>query len=230
MFMLGAVIIAVAALGISQQLGAAGDETVVVRQEIRPTAGGAGREETRAVSWTPSGRVRVDEGEVRSIVFAPDGRRAFLLDHGNRSWREIEPGAGPRPADRDPGALAVTVTDETRLVAGVPCRRYVVRRRSPLGNAAPPLTRDSEVWASGAAGAAPPPLALAALLGIPLLPRDADVDRELAKIPGLPVLQVERLALPDRVEERETRLVDVATRTVPAGTWEVPPGYTPAGP
>jgi hypothetical protein len=225
-----------AALGMSRQSADPGDGTAIVRQEVTVGTPPDASRVTRVVSWTAAGRVRVDEGAARSILLDPAGARTVVLDHGSRTWRDVAPAPGPGTADPgvthggEPGQFAVTATGETRLVGGFPCLRYLVRRRVQLGNAAPPLARDAEVWASEEAGPAPPPRALAALLGLPLLPRGAAIERELAVIRGLPVLEVEHAALPDRVEERVTRLLEAGTGVLGAEAWEIPPGYGRAGP
>jgi hypothetical protein len=182
--------------------------------------------------WAAGDRLRRDEGD-QSMIFRLDKSRLYVVDHADKTYSEISlpidlrkmmPKGSEAMADQIAAGMKVTVQvaprDETRKINQWNARRYDVTVQSAMG-----MKIATTLWVSkeieGFAGFNKMAGTMASLQ-----PGSAEWVKQLEKIDGFPVLTESQVdALGAQFGTRE-ELVAVETKAAPAGTYDLPAGYT----
>ncbi len=183
-------------------------------------------------TWISGDRLRRDDGD-QSVIFRPDLKLLYLVDHESKTYSELAlpidlrkmmPPGSEAMADQIAEGMKLTVQvtakDETRKVNQWNTKRYDVAVQSAMG-----MKIATTLWVSKEVDGYASMNRLAAAMAS-LQPGSAAWVRELEAIDGYPVLQESSVdALGAKFGTRE-ELVSVETKDAPAGTFEPPAGYT----
>jgi hypothetical protein len=182
--------------------------------------------------WAAGDRLRRDEGD-QSMILRLDKSRLYTVDHADKTYSEISlpidirkmmPKGTEAMADQIAAGMKVTVQvtprDETKKINQWNARRYDVTVQSAMG-----MKIATTLWVSkeieGFAGFNKLAGTMASLQ-----PGSGEWVKQLEKIDGFPVLTESQVdALGAQFSTRE-ELVSVETKAAPAGTYDLPAGYT----
>jgi hypothetical protein len=184
-----------------------------------------------ATTWIAKDKMRRDQGDTSSIAKLENEKvLIYHLSHQKKTYTELS--LGSRDLQDTASAMAgdikvkVVPTDETKKIGNWNCRKYL--QEMDMGMM--PVT--SEVWASEdikipyydfyervtAAMMAQQP-------GMKM-PMDTMLE-EMKKIKGVPVLTVTNMTIMQNTTVKSSReLLEVKEDTAPAGTYDIPQGYT----
>lgn len=189
-------------------------------------------------TWLTRDKARMDNLESSSIVRL-DKNTVYILDNSKKTYIEIELGKNTGMSgmsDEDmakmPAMLrnmmkpkiSVTVTGETKKINDWNCAKYILSMGSTIGKI------QSEIWATQdiklnmeiysnafAAMAVSNPIYSGAI---------DDITRELKKIKGIQVFTTSTIDMKIKKVTSTSELLEYKEGTAPAGTFEIPAGYT----
>lgn len=182
--------------------------------------------------WVAGDKLRRDQ-KGQSTILRPDKGRLYILDHEDKTYselplpidlRKLMPAGSEAMADQIAAGMKVTVQvtpkTETRQVGQWSAKRYDVAIQSAMG-----MKIATTLWVSKDVEGFQGFNRLSATLAS-LQPGSEAWVKELEKIDGFPVLQESRVdALGAKFGTRE-ELVAVEAKAAPAGTFDLPAGYT----
>jgi hypothetical protein len=193
--------------------------------------------------WLGADRARMDTGKSSSVILSEPDQLLYVIDHHEKTWSEVpmdltkavsQMAGSDETAQMVAGLMgsmlqvqaAVTDTGEDKTVGRWPCRVYKLNITMPVG------TTDSVICAHpdiDVRGGLYYRLANVMLAGQPGF---QEALREMEKIKGLPVHTVSTVAAMNSTIRTTDELLDYQQGTAPAGTFDLPEGYTqkPYGP
>jgi hypothetical protein len=193
--------------------------------------------------WLGTDRARMDTGKSSSVILSEPDQLLYVLDHHGKTYSEVpmdltkavsEMAGSDETTEMVAGLMgsmlqvqaAVTDTGEDKTVGRWPCRVYKLNIAMPVG------TTDSVVCAHpdiDVRGGLYYRLANVMLAGQPGF---QDALREMEKIKGLPVHTASTVVAMNSTIRTTDELLDYQQGTAPAGTFDLPEGYTkkPYGP
>lgn len=183
--------------------------------------------------WIADDRALRDDGE-NAFLYRADENKLFLIDHQDESFTSLSLPIdiiALLPAETraqmqgflDQMSMKATVTpaDERKEINGWNARRYDVHMENGMG-----MKVDSTVWATETVDADLEVFRkLYAAMGS-LQPGGASAIDELMKVQGIPVLSETTVAGMGGSFGSKEELVAAEQGAAPAGTYEVPEGYT----
>jgi len=199
-------------------------------------------ETTYTTLWLGPDRIRCDDGRVTLTDFA--ARAVCALHPGDYTYTRMpldSCAAHMRRALRDMGdspearaARAVTEamlqhglvqakvrqTRETRGISGLSCRRYVVTRSSPDGS------WSGDTWVTQDIPADPGRLQMVRNSSHAGVPGFVDAVREMARLGGVPVLEITSARVSGRSMVSTEQLVEHGEKPAPPGVYDIPAGYS----
>jgi len=184
-----------------------------------------------STTWITSDKMRTDQGDSSTIAMVVDGKLVlYHLNHANKSYSELTVGSDGT-VNTPPGMpgemkVKVTPTSETRKIGNWNCRKYL--QEMDMGMM--PMT--SEVWASEEVKM--PYADFYEKLSMAMIPGQHGMGmaskammEEMKKVRGVPVLTVTNMTMMKNVTIKSSReLLEIREGTAPAGTFEIPAGYT----
>ena len=172
--------------------------------------------------WIDGDKLRRDDGD-SSYILRLDRKKLYVINHGEKSYSELAFPVDPDKVAAPPAAqmtVQVTATPETKKVGSWNARKYKVSISNPSG-----LHLDTTIWASKDIGSYQACNRLSASLTA-LQPGSGELARKLEQIEGFPVLQESEVQMGGSRFKTREELVAMETRDAPAGSYEVPAGYT----
>lgn len=183
--------------------------------------------------WIGDDRAVRSSGDT-SVLLRLDQKKLYVIDHGAKQYSVLELPvdlAANLPPDMkqqmapmlEAMSMTATVepTEERKTINGWEARLYRVDLSNQLG-----ITADSEVWVTHDVEVDLESLREITRATMALQPGFGSVADELVKIEGLPVLVETDLQGRGGGMTRREELVSAETQDAPAGTYEVPEGYT----
>lgn len=188
--------------------------------------------DSTATIWLAKDRLRQDGGD-GSMLLRADLKKMYIIDHSAKKYsalnlpvdfKKLFPPEMAAMADQMLQMMkmeaTVTPTAETRTIRAWNCKRYNVTVKMAMGETKMTL------WASPDVKFEFPATELFDTMKYALTPGMEAMAKEFKKIDGYPVL-TETVAQMMGAEVKSTEeLVSVETKAAPAGTWDVPAGYT----
>jgi hypothetical protein len=173
-------------------------------------------------TWIAGDKLRRDEGD-SSYILRLDRNKLYVLNHGDKTYSELAYPVDPDRVAAPASArmkVQMTATTETKKIGSWSARRYKVEISNPEG-----LHLDTTIWASTEVASYPAYNRLAASLAA-LQPGSGELARKLEQLEGFPVLQEADVQMGSSRFKTREELVAVETKEAPAGSYEVPAGYT----
>lgn len=184
--------------------------------------------------WIGKDAVRRNEGE-RDVLVRFDRNKLYLINHETKAYSVLDlpvdlvslvPEAQRQQMTQMLEMMKMTATvepsDEHKAIHGWDAHRYDVHLSNQIG-----LKVDATVWMTGDVGVDQGALKKATRAMASLQPGGASVADELLKLEGVPVLIESRIqAMGGSTTSREELVSADSKATPPAGTYEVPEGYT----
>jgi hypothetical protein len=187
--------------------------------------------------WLGTDRARMDTGTSSTVILSEPDQLLYVLDHNAKTYSEVpmdltkavsQMAGSDETAEMVAGVMgsmlqvqaAVTDTNEEKTVGRWSCRVYKLNISMPVG------TTDSVICAHpdiDVRGGLYYRLANVVLAGQPGF---QDALREMEKIKGLPVHTVSTVTAMNSTIRTTDELLDYQQGTAPAGTFDLPEGYT----
>jgi len=183
----------------------------------------------QSVSWIGDKRLRVDNGDA-SFIVRPDQNAMYLVNHAEKSYNVIDlpvdiskllpPGMGDQMMQMMKFQVTVTPSAETRKVGSWNARRYDLTMNSAM------MQMNSVVWTTKDVSFDLDSFNALAEEMVRMQPGMADTIGEMRKMEGFQVLtEATMMVMGSEVKSREETL-SIDEMSAPAGTYEVPAGYT----
>jgi|GEM_PF-108506 len=197
------------------------------------------------VTWLGKNRARIDAGEETSMIIFPDKKLMYMLNHKEQTYMEMPLNAqeAVNAMIKDEGdeesrkaaemardmaqsmmqgiEVKVTETNETRKVKNWNARKYYIEMTMPMaGNSR------SEAWATEEIKIDPRVYWTAANAMMAAQPGFDKVIQEMQKIKGFIVFQETRGEAMGAEVKTTEELVEMTEKDAPAGTFDIPRGYT----
>ena len=228
-------LVVMAALAFS---AAADDLKVTIEMESEGTASIAGLDQPEgdyeATMWFGNGRFRRDDQDRSIITLLGDEQRVYILDHSEQSYvtldlpvdfmavipKEQRPMIEQMMEQMAP-EVEVETTDEEETVGEWNARKSIITVTAPMG-----ITITHEVWLTDEIDVERRGYdeATRALSG--MSPIGGDWAEKLSELEGFPVLTETLTEVMGRETVSRERVISVEETTAPAGTYELPEGYT----
>ncbi len=182
--------------------------------------------------WIANDRMRRDEGTLSAIVRL-DRKKLYLINHTDRTytsvdlpidWTKLVP-----PRDQDSfnrfladNAMKATVTPsgETKKIRGWDARRVDVELSTAHG-----LKVATQMWVAKELAFYPAYNQMSASLAS-LQPNAAGWAQKMSQLGGFPVFQETTVTMSGNSFKSREELVAADTKDAPAGTYDVPAGFT----
>jgi hypothetical protein len=196
------------------------------------------------IMWLGANKARTDtQGGAASMIFLPEKKVLYMIDHTNKQYREMPMDlgglfgqmAGQAAGDTEEAkAMAgmmktmmgnmsakVTETGETKTIGTWPCRKYLIEMTLGMGG-----TTSAQAWATEAIEvdyAMAFTMANAMMANVPGFEK---IVAEMKKIKGVIVSQAATTRMMGAEVKSTMELLECADRAAPAGTYDLPAGYT----
>lgn len=218
------------AVGSGAVAGADSLLTLKTQQEAYQMAGrDVPAQETTVEMWIGDGRVSRDDGK-NTVILRTEPDELYVINHDERSFARIElpfdfastiPEGMEEMAAQWKMTAEVTASDETKTVGEWSARRYDISMSNPMG-----LAVELVMWASKDLEIDYDTFNKLSLNLLGMQPGGEEMAEELAEIEGYPVLQETTVNMGDTTYTTREELVSAEEKTPPAGTYEVPDGYS----
>lgn len=187
--------------------------------------------------WLGTDRARMDTGKSSSVILSEPEQLLYVLDHHEKTYSEVpmdltkavsEMAGSDETAEMVAGLMgsmlqvqaAATDTGEDKTVGRWPCRVYTLNITMPVGTTESVICAHPDIDVRGGLYYR---LANVMLAGQPGF---QDALREMEKIKGLPVHTVSTVKAMNSTIRTTDELLDYQQGTAPAGTFDLPEGYT----
>jgi hypothetical protein len=207
--------------------------------------------DTIRVTWLGPNKVRMDQDGGTSTVFLADKKVLYLIDHNKKQYSEMpldfekmmgqaaEAQAGEDPdrakaMEKMPAAMknmmkgmmegmSATVTDtgETKTIGSWTCRKYLVEMNMGMMGKV-----KSESWATEDLKVDTSLYFTSANAMMASQPGFEKIAQEMRKIKGVVVSTASAMTVMGSDVTSTTELLECADKAAPAGTYELPAGYT----
>ncbi len=177
--------------------------------------------------------IRRDESTF-SLLLLLDKNKMYLIDNQAKTYNEVDlpvdfkklmPQGGEQMQEEmnRMGKMDVTVkpTDETKKINSWNAKKYEVDLANPTG-----MKINSTMWMSRDVGIDTAAFSKMQAHMSSLSPTAGDWVKKISQIPGFPVLTESRVTTPRGEIKTTQELAAVDKRPAPAGTYELPSGYT----
>jgi hypothetical protein len=179
--------------------------------------------------------LRRDEASF-SLLLLLDKNKMYLVDNQSKTYNEVDLPVDFKKLDPQHGEqmaeqmkqmakmdVSVKPTGEQKKISAWTARRYQVS----LSNAAG-MKIDSDMWMSQDVGIDSSAFAKMQAHMSSLSPGAAEWVKKISDIPGFPVLTESRVTTPGGAFKSTQELASIDRKPAPAGTYELPKGYTKA--
>lgn len=179
--------------------------------------------------WIGDGRVSRADGK-NTVILHSDPDELLIVNHGEKSYARIElpfdfastiPPGMEETAEQWKMSAEVTPSDETKTVGDWSARRYDVTMSNPMG-----MGVSLVMWSSKELEIDYDTFHKLSANLLAMQPGGEGMADELAEIEGYPVLQETTVDVGGTTYTTREELVSADEKTPPAGTYEVPEGYT----
>ena len=192
-------------------------------------------EDTYTETWMSGDKMRVDNYDEQyrltdSTIWRGDKGKVYFVDHVNKTYTEMNLGevtTGMPTGMAMNFTVKVTPTSETKMIKTWNCKKYMVETNIAMGIVS--TTTTQEIWTtedikidysqymqfsqSAQSGAG--------------LSISEDVIKEWAKVKGYPVLTITTIKTMGQSIKSTTELLEYnSQKSAPAGTYDIPKGYT----
>jgi hypothetical protein len=192
-----------------------------------------------AVIWLGENKSRTDNDSGRSVIFLADKGLLYVIDHNKKTYMEMpldlgksmnealagQGEQGQKVADMMKGMMGgmtvkVADTGETKMIGSWNCRKYLIDTKMSMGETS------SEVWATEDIKIDPKLYFTAAYAMMASLPGFQDMIKEMQKVKGVIAYQVSTAKMMGSDVKTTMELLECAGKSAPAGTYDLPAGYT----
>jgi hypothetical protein len=200
------------------------------------------KDETNIV-WLGENKVRVDNGNGQSTLLLGDKGLIYVIDNNKKTYTEMPldmgkamneamAGQGERGGKAAEmmkgmmkgmmGGMSVTVTDagETKKIGAWNCRKYLVAMKMPMGET------NSETWATEDIKIDAKLYFTAVNAMMASMPGFQDMLKEMQKVKGVVAYQSTKAKMRGSEVASTMELLECADKGAPAGTYDLPAGYT----
>jgi hypothetical protein len=195
------------------------------------------------VFWLGENKARTDQESGKSVIFLADKGILYVIDHDKKTYMEMpldlgkamnealagqgEQGqkiAGMMKGMRQGmmGGMTVKVTDtgETKKIGNWNCRKYLIDMKMSAGET------NSEVWATEDIKVDSQVYFTAVNAMMASMPGFQDMIKEMQKVKGVVAYQVSTAKMMGSDVKSTMELLECGDKSAPAGTYELPAGYT----
>lgn len=190
-------------------------------------------QDTDVTFWVGDGRAARSDGDT-TIILRPDDKKVFVVNHQNETYSVLDlpvdmlamlPEANRQQMEPMMKAMEMTAsvqpTDERKEINGWSARLYDVGLTNQMG-----MKISSKVWASTDVGVDLATFRDMSRAMASLQPGFGAAADKLLEIEGVPVLMESDVQMMGSQFSSREELVSASTENPPAGTYEVPDGYT----
>jgi hypothetical protein len=193
--------------------------------------------------WLGEGKARTDHDNGKSTIFLSDKEILYSLDHNKKTYAEmsmeIDKKVDQALADKGEqgkkvaglmkgltkgmmGGISVKVTEtgETKKIGSWNCRKYIIETKMPMGE-----TR-SEAWATEDLKVNYALYLTSANAMMARQPGFQEMIKEMQKVKGVIAFQTATAKMMGSDVTTTEELLECGDKTPPAGSYEVPAGYT----
>lgn len=196
------------------------------------------------VTWMGKDRARMDHGEETSIIIRMDKKVMYMINHAEKKYAEMPIDskgdifssaiAGSGLSDEEQAQakkmmagfakmmkpkVSVTETGETQKIKNWNCKKYNMTM-SMMGT-----TSKTEIWASEDIKIDYELYRNLTFSVMGQTPGIEDMMKEMEKIKGIVVMSTGTMSMMGTDVKSTQELLEVADRSAPGGTYEVPSGY-----
>jgi len=195
------------------------------------------------VYWLGQNRARTDHDNGKSTIFLSDKGMLISLDHNKKTYMEMPLDIGKAMDEALAGkgeegqkvaglmkgltkgmmggmTVKVTETGETKKIGSWSCRKYIIDMKMSMGETS------SEAWATEDLKIDAKLYLTAANAMMASQPGFQDIIKEMQKVKGVVVYQTSTAKVMGSDVMTTIELVECGDKTPPAGSYEVPAGYT----
>ncbi|HUV31414.1 MAG TPA: hypothetical protein VMY05_10035 [Acidobacteriota bacterium] len=192
--------------------------------------------------WVTDGRACIINADSASFVMIADKNIMYMIDHYEKTYSEMPLDAvgdikkmagleddeeGAEYAEMMQGMMggmmamtvSVTPTEEKKKIDKWTATKYIVDMTMPMGSS------KSEVWATEDIDVDYDVLRTISYAMMSYVPGFAEAMKEMAKVKGVALLSVGEASMMGAAVKTLTKLVEIADKPAPAGTFSVPEGY-----
>jgi len=185
--------------------------------------------------WIAKDKFRHDEGEKMTWIVRYDLKKIYVVNHENKSYSET-----PIPIDFDAllddqakqmmgmfqASATVTDTGETQKIKNWNCKKYILEIN--MGMMGMQMPMKLTIWTSKDVGI---DLKLYQKLYGEVMaanPMFKDILDEFKKLEGFPIRTEMSMSMMGAEMKYNEEVVSIEKKSVPAGTYDIPEGYTKA--
>lgn len=183
-------------------------------------------------TWLSKDKMRRDEGDTMTLV-RYDMNKIYLINHPKKAYSEIDlpldmetvlPPEAKQMLDQIEVSSSVTDTGETKTINNWQCKKYLVEIAVSMMGMSMPITMD--FWTSKDLGIDEDLYKKFYAETLSLNPMFQDMVDEFKKIEGYPVRTEFSMNMMGSEQKNWEEVVSVEKMSAPAGTYDLPEGYT----
>jgi len=184
-------------------------------------------------TWMGKDRMRQDEGTNKSTIVRFDLQKIYIIDHLQKTYSEIDlpidfekilPDQAKQMMQMMKVTPKVTKTEETQKIKDWNCVKYLVDIDMQMMGMNMPMKM--EMWVSKDIGIDIKLYEKFTGQLLSLQPMFKDFTEEFKKMDGYPVLTLTSMEMMGSQTKSREELVSVEKKDAPAGTYDLPEGYT----
>jgi hypothetical protein len=183
-------------------------------------------------TWLGKNKMRQDVGEVTTLIRL-DKDKMYIINHSDKTYSEIDlpfdmeeilPAEAKQMLDTMDISSSITDTGETKTINDWNCKKYLVEISVSMMGMAMPIKMD--MWTSKDLGVNLNEFKELYTKTLAANPMFKGLIQEFEKMDGYPVLTEFSMDMMGTQQKYKEEVVSVEKKGAPAGTYELPEGYT----
>lgn len=183
-------------------------------------------------TWLGKDKMRQDVGEVTTLIRL-DKNKMYMINHSEKSYSEMDlpfnleemlPPEAKQMLDAMDISSSITDTGETKSINNWNCKKYLVEISVSMMGMGMPIKMN--LWASNDLGVDLNEFKELYTKMLAANPMFKDFIQDFEKIEGYPVLNEFSMDMMGTQQKYTEEVVSVEKTDAPAGTYELPEGYT----
>lgn len=184
-------------------------------------------------AWIAKNKFRADEGDKTTIIVRLDLKKIYIINHQTKTYSEadipvdlekiISPQAKQMMEIMEVSAKVID-TDESEKMKKWKCKKYLIKINASMMEIRMHMTQ--ELWVSKKIGIKLKLYEKYRREILALNPMIENIIDEIQKIEGYPVITKFSMSIMGREVKTYEEVVSVEKKDAPAGTYDVPQGYT----
>jgi hypothetical protein len=183
-------------------------------------------------TWLGKDKMRQDVGDVTTLIRL-DNNKMYIINHADKTYSEMNlpfdleemmPPEAKQMLDAMDISSSVTDTGETKTINGWNCKKYLVEISVSMMGMDMPITMD--MWTSKDLGVDMKEFKDLYTKTLAANPMFQDFIEDFDKMEGYPVLTEFTMDVMGAQQKYTEQVTSVENKSAPAGTYELPEGYT----